>query len=533
MKLITFCIISNLFITAGLASSISIIEDKYSFFIEGGNTLYVGGSGLGNYSKIQYAIDNASNGDTIFVYDDSSPYYENVIVDKSIQLKGENTDTTIIDGSFNDNAVKINDVDEVNVSKFTIIHGNPYGILLEESSNSMLVSCNISNNRVGMHISHSSRNTLMNLKVSQNSPWGILFNYHSNNNTISHCNISNNGGELGDGVGIYLSSWSSYNFILHSFLSNNGIGPWNTGILLEYYANHTVISNCTVSYDGDEGIGICFGGIFCSSNHNVVSNCNISGGGDGISCVYSTNNTFINNQIWSTICGVCLSCSSDTDTLNCNIHHNSNGVVIYHSSNNTILNCNISYNDIGTRVQETANNNIIYHSNFFNNTQNAYDECNNDFWDNGYPSGGNYWSNYTGDDNNNDGIGDDPYNISGGDNQDRYPLMGPFGIDEEPPIVQITSPEKDFLYLMNHKILPFITTVIIGKIDVYVDAIDYIYGIHKVEFYIDGELKYSDTAEPYDWTWDERLFFKHTINVTAYDNAGNSASDEIMVRKFF
>ncbi|RLF42667.1 MAG: hypothetical protein DRN17_07450, partial [Thermoplasmata archaeon] len=44
--------------------------------INDGNTLYVGGSGEGNYSSIQDAVDNASNGDTIYVYDDSSPYYE-------------------------------------------------------------------------------------------------------------------------------------------------------------------------------------------------------------------------------------------------------------------------------------------------------------------------------------------------------------------------------------------------------------------------------------------------------------------------
>ena len=39
-----------------------------------GNTLYVGGSGPKNYSTIQEAINDASDGDTVFVYDDSSPY---------------------------------------------------------------------------------------------------------------------------------------------------------------------------------------------------------------------------------------------------------------------------------------------------------------------------------------------------------------------------------------------------------------------------------------------------------------------------
>ena len=55
-----------------------------------GDTLYVGGNGTGNYSKIQDAINDSSDGDTVYVYDDSSPYYENLIVDKPITLKGEN-----------------------------------------------------------------------------------------------------------------------------------------------------------------------------------------------------------------------------------------------------------------------------------------------------------------------------------------------------------------------------------------------------------------------------------------------------------
>ena len=73
-------------------------------------TLYVGGSGPGNYTKIQDAIDDAFFGDTVFVYDDSSPYYENLKISKSIELIGENRNTTIIDGNDKQDVVQINSI---------------------------------------------------------------------------------------------------------------------------------------------------------------------------------------------------------------------------------------------------------------------------------------------------------------------------------------------------------------------------------------------------------------------------------------
>jgi hypothetical protein len=87
------------------------------------------------------------------------------------------------------------------------------------------------------------------------------------------------------------------------------------------------------------------------------------------------------------------------------------------------------------------NDNVIFHNYFINNNPNAYDECAN-YWDNGYPSGGNYWDDYTGVDNYNgvnqdipgsDGIGDTPYPISGGSNNDNYPFMCQNGWLNTPP----------------------------------------------------------------------------------------------------
>lgn len=81
-----------------------------------GTWLYVGGSGPGNYTRIQDAINDSHDGDTVFVYDDSSPYYESLLINTSITLQGENTNTTIIDGTFTTSRRMI----EVTASSITI-----------------------------------------------------------------------------------------------------------------------------------------------------------------------------------------------------------------------------------------------------------------------------------------------------------------------------------------------------------------------------------------------------------------------------
>jgi parallel beta-helix repeat protein len=114
------------------------------------------------------------------------------------------------------------------------------------------------------------------------------------------------------------------------------------------------------------------------------------------------------------------------------------GMDLDESEHNTIFENNIKYNkQYGMHLWDSRNN-LIYHNNFIANHPNAF--CDgaqtlrwND-WNLGYTKdgGGNYWSDYKGKDNNDDGVGDTPYIIPDDNpfylnNKDQYPLMEPDG----------------------------------------------------------------------------------------------------------
>ena len=106
------------------------------------------------------------------------------------------------------------------------------------------------------------------------------------------------------------------------------------------------------------------------------------------------------------------------------------------------------------------------------------------------------------------------------------------GGDNEPPIFELIKPKMNYLYLMNRELIPFLTTFIIGTVDIEVTASDPS-GVDGVELFVDGSSMGVDTAAPYNWTWDERIFFRHTIKIMAYDTFENGASAEFLVWKFF
>jgi len=173
---------------------------------------------------------------------------------------------------------------------------------------------------------------------------------------------------------------------------------------------NVTIANTTITRFSE---GVCVVG---DSNtiieNNIVANKHI-----GIKIVsYSSSNMMIRNNITGTTVGISI------------------GPLAEPTSNHTIIGNNIRENQYAMYIS-WASGNKVYHNNFVNNTQQVYPSSSDDstnIWDNGYPSGGNYWSDYNGTDNNEDGIGDSPYVINA-NNTDNYPLMAPFAPVIYPP----------------------------------------------------------------------------------------------------
>jgi len=186
-----------------------------------GTTLYVGGSGEGNYTKIQDAIDDAVDGDTVFVY--NGTYVENVVVNKSISLIGENRNITIIDGNKGGDVIEIN-ADYVTISRLTIQNSSGWpdsGIRIEKNYNYTTISeNNIIYNNDGIWINDgSSFNNISDNNIYFNYEDGVSIWLYSKGVIVRGNNISNNGRR-----GVFSPIWSDGIRIINNKIFKNEWG---------------------------------------------------------------------------------------------------------------------------------------------------------------------------------------------------------------------------------------------------------------------------------------------------------------------
>jgi parallel beta-helix repeat protein len=400
-----------------MLSIIIVLDDITDFTpIVRGTILYVNETGSGGaFTKIQDAINASKDGDTIFVY--NGTYYENVIVDKRVNLIGNGSKTTIIDGGWQDHQDVVTIlVNRVNMSGFRLINsymGHEFGGIGVHSSENRIFDNYCLNNLYGL-ILWGGQNRICNNSFSNNQRDGIFVK--SSGNIIENNTCSNSF----DRDGIWL-----------------------------YICTDNIVSNNTCSNNGKNGIS------FYQSHNNYLFNnkCNNSILYDGILIYESSNNTLWKNTLSSNKrAGFALSHFSDNNTLtNNHITENQIGVRIFDNcSINSVHYNNVILNTLYGIYLSGSSSNRVHHNNIIDNENQAYDDRSDNYWDDGYPSGGNYWSDfdepresayddYQGPNQDNpvsrDGIVDNGTGAGGGknpyvidsDSNDNYPLISPSG----------------------------------------------------------------------------------------------------------
>ena len=344
--------------------------------VEASGTIYIGTNGLVEGTD---KITNANN----ITYTFTDNINDSIVVERSnIIIDGDGYTLT---GPYTEVGFNLTDLTNVTIRNVNVM-GFGYGIYLQSSILNIILENNITFNEGNIYLGNSSDNTIAGNTITDGAEAIQL--YASSNNTISCNSMSDN----------YNGVWSRLNSA-ENVISENNITENYAGIYLN------------------------------SSSKNTISENNIADNNEGISVERSSNNTIAGNNITrNSDMGVWVLSNSRYNTMiRNNIDNNYRGIVVQTSHSNTVVGNNITRNsDYGIFLYININNNAFYHNNFLGNTHHAGTYIPSvSVWDNGYPSGGNYWSNYTGVDLDPDGIGDTEHVINE-NNTDNYPLMGMF-----------------------------------------------------------------------------------------------------------
>jgi parallel beta-helix repeat protein len=296
---------------------------------------------------------------------------------------------------------------------------------------------------IGIKLIQSAHNLIFNNLLFANHESGIYLNF-SNNNTISRNEI------IGSNYGIFIIA-SSYNDV-----DSNSFLYTDYGIYCEVSSQNSISGNRIYSLFG----------ITLNGSRQTIVGGNYIDGAYGLFVINSSNNTLIGNAvdafeairlekscknsihgntiIWA-VQSILLVDMSNNNEVTENIFRALEGIIIKNSTNNVISDNSVESILIGISL-ENSSNNKFYHNNFINMEHVKSHESIN-IWDDGYPSGGNYWSNYIGVDmysgpyqneTGSDGIGDTPYVIDE-NNIDHYPLMNPYpSPPPKPPVITAT-----------------------------------------------------------------------------------------------
>ena len=342
-------------------------------------------------------------------------------------------------------------------------NGEGTGIFLHRTDGSLVLNNEASWNYLGVYVRDSAAITVASNTASFNRGDGIAIYTSSAIIAINNTLLWNEEG----GLTSYESTGSS---LANNTMVGNGITV--SGINVMHWITHDIETSNTVNgkpvhyWNGVIGGTIPPGAgqvILADSRDVVIEDQNVSMSSRGIQVGFSSNITVANVTSSQNVeVGMLLYSTQSSSVSDCNTSDNSYyGIYLYYSDGNLVVNNSLARNNqTGLRLMSFSEDNIVsnnvflrngdwgavyvssftynnrfYHNNFIESRRNhVFSRSDANDWDDGYPSGGNYWSDYAGTDQKsgpnqdqpgNDGIGDDPYVINS-DNQDNYPLLYPF-----------------------------------------------------------------------------------------------------------
>lgn len=339
-------------------------------------------------------------------------------------------------------------------------------------------------------IVNSTGVTVKDLTLTGNWEGALLVNVR--NSTIQNLNVTKND------IGIEIRG-STGNIVGGNVAMKNWHGIDLTGGSHNNVSGNTLIRNSW--------------GIYLFSDYNVLTgNIATNNAGAGIRLDASYNNFLAGNTLMYNGAGA--------PTFN-------GGISLTISANNTIVNNLIANNAIGILVT-CRSDNKIYHNNLIENKNQTLIFNTMNLWDDGYPSGGNYWSDYNGTDlfsgpfqniTGSDGIGDTPYIIivpfnMSEDNQDCYPLMKPLGLTHDVLVLSVT-PSTNITYV-GRVVSINVSVQNRGELAETFNVTAY-YSDHPIETQVVTDLAPGKTATvTFNWnTADVSLYANHTIRAEA------------------
>ena len=326
LKICMLAILLGMLMTPLTAKTINVSDIKSQSaqidIIFKGTILYVGGNGPNNYTSIQEAIDDANDGDTVFVY--SNTYQESLVINTTIALLGESKETTIIDGNDSYCVIELN-AEDVLIDGFTITTNlqSYYATAIEINGNNSIITNNIitdlgrgvdiyrsTNNRIGSNIFENSGIILPTSSIYQNFVQDNLVN---NQPLVYYIDvvdmiIDNPSGQiiLIDCTNITIKNQDlkytpialQLNGCIGCKIVNNNIySCYNEGIRLAY-SDDCIIQHNDIQACADVGI------YFITTDNCTLDHNNIFLNRIAFASEYSTLNTYTNNNFGNN--GLCV-----------------------------------------------------------------------------------------------------------------------------------------------------------------------------------------------------------------------------------